>query len=81
MLFEEIRKAGIDVRYSLSRDTIKGQLRLASRLGVKYSLIFGQKEALEGTVILREMETGIQETIPQEKIIDTLKKRLKRAGK
>lgn len=78
MLFEEIRKAGVDVRYSLSRDTIKGQLRLASRLGVKYSLIFGQKEALEGTVILREMETGIQETIPQEKIIDTLKKRLKR---
>jgi histidyl-tRNA synthetase len=81
MLFEEIRKSGIEVRYSLSRDTIKGQLRMASRLGVKYSLIFGQKEALEGTVILREMETGIQETIPQEKIIDTLKKRLKRSTK
>lgn len=81
MLFEDIRKAGIDVRYSLSRDTIKGQLRMASRLGVRYSLIFGQKEALEGTVILREMETGIQETIPQEKIIDTLKKRLKRSAK
>jgi histidyl-tRNA synthetase len=77
MLFEDIRKAGIDVRYSLSRDTIKGQLRMAERLGVRYALIFGQKEALEGTVILREMETGIQETIPQEKIIDTLKKRLK----
>lgn len=81
MLFEEIRKSGIEVRYSLSRDTIKGQLRLAARLGVKYALIFGQKEALEGTVILREMETGIQETIPQEKIIATLKKRLKRASK
>lgn len=77
MLFEEIRKAGIDVRYSLSRDTIKGQLRMASRFGVRFALIFGQKEALEGTVILREMETGIQETIPQEKIIDELKKRLK----
>lgn len=81
MLFEEIRKAGVEVRYSLSRDTIKGQLRMAERLGVKYSLIFGQKEALEGTVILREMETGIQETIPQEKIIETLKKRLKRTSK
>ncbi|HXV27279.1 MAG TPA: HisS family protein [Candidatus Paceibacterota bacterium] len=77
MLFEEIRKSGIDVRYSLSRDTIKGQLRMAAKLGVRYALIFGQKEALEGTVIVREVETGIQETIPQEKIIDALKKRLK----
>lgn len=77
MLFEEIRKSGIEVRYSLSRDTIKGQLRMAARYGVRFALIFGQKEALEGTVILREMETGIQETIPLEKIIDELKKRLK----
>jgi histidyl-tRNA synthetase len=77
MLFEEIRKAGIDVRYSLSRDTIKGQLRMAARYGARFALIFGQKEALEGTVIVREMDTGIQETIPLEKIIDELKKRLK----
>ncbi len=77
MLFEDIRKSGIEVRYSLSRDTIKGQLRMAARYGVRFALIFGQKEALEGTVILREMDTGIQETIPQEKIIDELKKRLK----
>ena len=77
MLFEEIRKSGIEVRYSLSRDTIKGQLRMAAKLGVRFALIFGQKEALEGTVIVREMDTGIQETIPHEKIIDELKKRLK----
>ena len=78
MLFEEIRKAGIEVRYSLSKDTIKGQLRMAARFGVRFALIFGQKEALEGTVMLRELESGIQETIPLEKIIDELKKRLKR---
>lgn len=77
ILFEEIRKSGIEVRYSLSRDTIKGQLRVAAKLGVKLALIFGQKEALEGTVMVREMETGIQETIPLEKIIDELKKRLR----
>lgn len=77
ILFEQIRHAGIEIRYSLSRDTIKGQLRMAAKYGVRFALIFGQKEAIEGTVILREMETGIQETIPLEKIIDELKKRLK----
>ncbi len=78
LLFEDIRRAGIEIKFSLSRDSFKSQLRIASRHGVRFTLIFGQKEAIEGTVILREMETGIQETIPLEKIIEELKKRLKR---
>jgi histidyl-tRNA synthetase len=76
-LFESFRKAGIEAKSSLGRDSIKSQLRIAHRLGVKFTLIFGQKEALDGTIILREMDTGVQETIPMEKIVDEVKKRLK----
>jgi len=76
-LFESFRKAGIEAKSSLGRDNIKSQLRIAARYGVKYTLIFGQKEALDGTIILRDMETSVQETIPAEKIIDEIKKRLK----
>lgn len=76
-LFESFRKAGIEAKSSLGRDSIKSQLRIAHRLGVKFALIFGQKEALDGTIILREMDTGVQETIPLEKIVDEVKKRLK----
>ncbi|MEK7124946.1 MAG: histidine--tRNA ligase [Patescibacteria group bacterium] len=78
LLFEELRRAGIGTKSSLGRDSIKAQLRIANRWGVKYALIFGQKEAIDGTVIAREMETGIQETIPLEKIVDEIKKRLKK---
>jgi len=77
-LFENLRKSGIEVKSSLGRDSIKSQLRIAHRLGVKYALIFGQKEALEGTIIIREMDTGIQETVLLEKIVDAMKKRLKK---
>lgn len=76
-LYESFRKAGIDAKSSIGRDSIKSQLRMAHRLGVRFALIFGQKEALDGTIILREMDTGIQETIPLEKIVDEVKKRLK----
>ncbi len=76
-LFESFRKAGIETKSSLGRDSIKSQLRIAHRLGAKFTLIFGQKEALDGTVILKEMESGVQETIPLEKIVDEVKKRLK----
>lgn len=77
-LFENLRKAGIEVKSSLGRDSIKSQLRIANRFGVKYTLIFGQKEALEGTIIIREMDTGIQETVLLEKVVDNMKNRLKK---
>lgn len=76
-LYESFRKAGIEAKSSIGRDSIKSQLRIANRLGVRFALIFGQKEALDDTVILREMDTGVQETIPLEKIVDEVKKRLK----
>jgi len=76
-LYESFRKAGIEAKSSIGRDSIKSQLRIANRLGVRFALIFGQKEALDGTIILREMDTGVQETIPLEKIVDEVKKRLK----
>lgn len=76
-LFEEFRKAGILVRSSIGRDSIKSQLRIANRLGIKYTLIIGQKEANDGTVILREMDSGVQETVPVTKIIDLMKQKIK----
>ncbi len=77
VLFEALRKAGIETKSSLGRDSIKSQLRIAHRLGVKFTLIMGQKESLDGTIILRDMDASTQETIPMEKIVDEVKKRLK----
>ena len=76
-LYESFRRAGIETKSSIGRDSIKSQLRIANRLGVRFALIFGQKEALDGTTILREMETGVQETVPLGKIVDEVKKRLR----
>ena len=77
LLFEALRKAGVETKSSLGRDSIKSQLRIAHRLGVKFTLILGQKEALDGSIILRDMDASTQETIPMEKIVDEVKKRLK----
>lgn len=77
-LLEELRQGGIDARESLGRDSIKSQLNLAEKMGAPLALILGQKEVLDNTVIVREVQSGIQETIPQEKLIEFLKKRLKR---
>jgi len=77
-LFEKLHQAGIVTAESLSRDSIKTQLKIADRLEVKFSLILGQQEALDKTVIIRDMQSGVQETVPQEKVVDELKKRFKK---
>ncbi len=78
LLFENLRKAGVPVKASFGRDSIKSQLRIANRLGVKYTLIFGQKEALDDTIIIREMDSGVQETVLLKNIVDEVKDRLKK---
>jgi len=75
-LFEELHKAEIPVAESVSKPSIKAQLKIADKLGTKFSLILGQQEALDGSVIIRDMESGVQETVPIGKVVIELKKRL-----
>ncbi len=75
-LIEDFRKENIYVFESFGRDSLKAQLRLADRVGVKYTLILGQKEVLDGTVIIRDMSSGRQETIKLNEVVTTIKKRL-----
>ena len=78
LLFEEFRKTGIVAKATFGRDSMKSQLKISHRLGIKYTLIMGQKEALDGSVILREMDSGVQETVPVEKIVDLIKQKLRK---
>lgn len=76
-VLEILRLANITVKESLGRDAIKSQLKLAEKFGAPIALILGQKEVIDQTIIVREIDSGIQETVPQEKLVDFLKRRLK----
>jgi len=75
-LIEELRDAGIAVIESLGRESLKSQLRVADKAGANIALIFGQKEAYEESIIVRDLVTGAQESVPLKKVIDTLKRKL-----
>ncbi|MFA5086914.1 MAG: histidine--tRNA ligase [Candidatus Paceibacterota bacterium] len=76
-IMEDLRRANIKVAESFSKDSLKAQLGLASKLGIDNVLIIGQKEAIQGTVMMRNMETGKQSEVKQEEIIKEIKQRLK----
>lgn len=77
-LIESLRAGGITVQESLGRDSVKSQLKVAERVGAEIALILGQKEALDNTIIVREINSGIQETVSQEKLVEFLKRKLRK---
>ncbi|MBI3458859.1 histidine--tRNA ligase [Candidatus Azambacteria bacterium] len=76
-LFEDLRKSGFKVAQAFSKDNLDSQLRFADRYKVKITLILGQKEVFDETVIIKEMNTGVQETVSREKLVEKLRERLK----
>ncbi len=72
-VIEVLRNARIPVTHSLNRDSLSAQLGIAEKLKIPYAIIFGQKEALEGTVIIRDMFTRSQDTVKIDKLADFIK--------
>lgn len=73
-IMETMRKAHISVRQNLSKDSISVQLANAEDMKIPYAIIFGQKEAMDSTVIIRDMKTQSQDTIKIANLCEYLKK-------
>jgi histidyl-tRNA synthetase len=63
-VIESMRKARIPMAHSLNDDTLTIQLQRAASLTPTYIIIMGQREAIDGTVIVRNVSTQGQETVP-----------------
>lgn len=72
-VIEILRKAHIPIAQALSKDSLGAQLAIAERLAIPYTMIFGVKEAIDGTVIVRNMANRSQETVKLTKLLEYLK--------
>jgi histidyl-tRNA synthetase len=67
-LLYELRQAGIRADTDHKGNTLKSLLRSADKLNAEYSIILGDDEVNSGNVILRNMQTKVQEIVKLEKI-------------
>lgn len=72
-IIEILRKAHIPIAQSLSKDSLGSQLAIAEKLSIPYAIIFGVKEALENSVIVRDMGNRSQDTVKLPKLLEYLK--------
>jgi len=75
-MFEELRLAGIKTGESFAKGAIKAQMEIANRIGARWAIIVGQKEVLDGTAIVRDMDAGTQEIVDGRKIVQVLQKKM-----
>ncbi len=75
-LFEDLREAGIKLAGNFTKNSLKGQLEMANRLGARFTAILGQQEVLDETVLIRDMESGMQEIVDYKKAVKVIQKKL-----
>ncbi len=73
-LAQQLRNAGISADFDYHARSIKAQMREANRLGAKVVLFCGGNEYAAGTVAIKRMSDGTQETVPFGGIINTITK-------
>ena len=73
-LVSQLRDLGIHTVGALGEASLKSQMRLADRFQAKYTLLLGQLEVKEDTIILRDMVKGKQKQIPFSKAIPEIVK-------
>lgn len=68
---------GVKTEMDFGDKSLKSQMKRADRLGAKHVLIVGDNEIKQGSVILRNMTTKEQVTIPIEHVVENIKAKLR----
>ncbi|MBT3362467.1 MAG: histidine--tRNA ligase [Chloroflexi bacterium] len=69
----DLRKNGIASMQSLSDKSMKAQLKQAGKSGATYTIIIGEDELKTGSVTLRDMSEGNQQSLSINEIVTILK--------
>ncbi|MCI3929390.1 histidine--tRNA ligase [Streptomyces sp. AN091965] len=72
----QLRKAGIAADFSYGGKGLKGAMKNANRSGARFTVVAGERDLAEGVVQLKDMESGEQEAVAVDEIVELLKGKL-----
>ena len=72
-LARELREAGIATITALGADKLGKQFREADAKGIPYALVVGPDELTAGTIVVKDLRTGEQRSVPRTEVVATLK--------
>lgn len=72
LLARSLRQHGFSLEMSYQERSLKSQLKQAGQMGAGFTLILGDEELASNQIILRDMGSSTQETVPIESLFDIL---------
>jgi histidyl-tRNA synthetase len=76
VLARDLRASGIAVELDGRRCSLKAQLRRASSVGARFTLIAGDDEVRDEVVQVKDMAAQLQETVPRANLVARLREKL-----
>src|SRR4051812_4327725 len=75
-LAHRLRDAGLRVEYALSPQAVGKQLKLADARHARFAAVVGPDERVRGEIVIKDLQSGAQETVPLQSSVDTIKARI-----
>jgi histidyl-tRNA synthetase len=72
---ELLRKAGIPIHQRIYHESIGEQMAYATKMSTPYLIIMGHKEVIEDSVLVRDVSSNSQHTVPVGDLVSYLKRR------
>lgn len=72
VIAQKLREAGKRGEVSFTAKSLKSQMRQASKTGAKKCLLLGGDELAAKAVAVKDMETGVQETVPLSALLESV---------
>lgn len=73
----ELRRAGLRVDLAYGGKGLKSAMKAANSSGARFALVLGDRELEAGTVVVRDMVSGEQDTTPIEGLVQRLEDQLR----
>ena len=77
-LLHKMRVEGISADMDYLGRSLKSQMKLADKRGAIFTLLLGSDELAKGVLVVRDMETGLQEEVSLDEFISSLKSKLQK---
>ncbi|MET9431509.1 histidine--tRNA ligase [Streptomyces sp. NPDC003036] len=71
----ELRRAGVATDFAYGGRGLKGAMKMANRSGARYTLVAGERDLADGVVQLKDMESGEQEAVALDSVVEVLQAR------
>ncbi|MFE0649830.1 histidine--tRNA ligase [Streptomyces sp. NPDC059534] len=72
----ELRREGIAADFSFGGKGLKGAMKDANRSGARLAVVAGERDLAEGVVQLKDMESGEQQAVALDALLDAVKAKL-----